>query len=519
MGRIGQALARRARAFGLQVHYHNRRRVAAPIEETLEATYWDSLDQMLARMDIVSVNCPHTPATYHLLSARRLKLLKPDAIVVNTARGEIIDENALTRMLEAGEIAGAGLDVFEHEPAISPRLLKLARQASRRGAAAHGVGHARRPHRHGREGHRQHQDLHGRPPSAGPGPAVDAVTGVIDHVCIRVPDLAAARRFYDAVLGALGLPCVGADDTWIGYGLRAEAGHPHRTYVSIRKGTPAGAGFLWAFRARDAAAVAAFEAAGLAAGGPTGADRAVARAGKALGRPDRSRRPSSGGRRRRLSAARGLRCRTTAPTLRGLGLSDAAPWMCRREGLMGGWIILGILVVGALWLITVYNGLVSMRQRVSQAFADIDVQLKQRHDLIPNLVETVKGYATHEKGTLEAVVQARNAALAAQGPQAQAAAEGQLGAALGRLIALSEAYPDLKANTNFQQLQMDLSDIENKLAAARRFFNNAVSEYNASIQAFPAALFARNMGFAEREFFDVGQEARQSLDQAPTVKF
>ncbi len=128
MGRIGQALARRARAFGLQVHYHNRRRVAASIEEALEATYWDSLDQMLARMDIVSVNCPHTPATYHLLSARRLKLLKRDAILVNTARGEIIDENALTRMLEAGEIAGAGLDVFEHEPAVSPRMLKLARQ-------------------------------------------------------------------------------------------------------------------------------------------------------------------------------------------------------------------------------------------------------------------------------------------------------------------------------------------------------------------------------------------------------
>jgi LemA protein len=186
---------------------------------------------------------------------------------------------------------------------------------------------------------------------------------------------------------------------------------------------------------------------------------------------------------------------------------------------MGGWIILGILAVGAFWLITVYNGLVSLRQRVSQAFADIDVQLKQRHDLIPNLVETVKGYATHEKSTLDAVVQARNSALAAQGPQAQAAAEGQLGAALGRLIALSEAYPDLKANTNFQQLQMDLSDIENKLAAARRFFNNAVSEYNASIQAFPAALFARNMGFSEREFFDVGPEARQTLEQAPTVKF
>jgi glyoxylate reductase len=128
MGRIGQALARRARAFGLQVHYHNRRRVPTAIEEQLEATYWDSLDQMLARMDIVSVNCPHTPATYHLLSARRLKLMKPDAIIVNTARGEIIDETALTRMLEAGELGGAGLDVFEHEPAISPRMLKLARQ-------------------------------------------------------------------------------------------------------------------------------------------------------------------------------------------------------------------------------------------------------------------------------------------------------------------------------------------------------------------------------------------------------
>jgi glyoxylate reductase len=127
MGRIGTALARRGKAFGLSVHYHNRRRVAADIEESLEATYWDSLDQMLARMDIVSVNCPHTPATYHLLSARRLKYLRPHAIVVNTARGEIIDENALTRMLEAGEIAGAGLDVFEHEPAVSPKLVKLAK--------------------------------------------------------------------------------------------------------------------------------------------------------------------------------------------------------------------------------------------------------------------------------------------------------------------------------------------------------------------------------------------------------
>jgi len=127
MGRIGQAVARRARAFGLQIHYHNRRRVAPKIEEELDATYWESLDQMLARMDIISVNCPHTPATYHLLSARRLKLLRPVAIIVNTARGEIIDENALARMLEAGELGGAGLDVFEHEPAVNPRLLKSKR--------------------------------------------------------------------------------------------------------------------------------------------------------------------------------------------------------------------------------------------------------------------------------------------------------------------------------------------------------------------------------------------------------
>ncbi len=123
MGRIGQAVARRARAFGLQVHYHNRRRVAEAIEQDLEATYWDSLDQMLARMDIISVNCPHTPATYHLLSARRLKLLKPSAFIVNTARGEVIDENELARLIDQGAIAGAGLDVFEHEPAVNPKLL------------------------------------------------------------------------------------------------------------------------------------------------------------------------------------------------------------------------------------------------------------------------------------------------------------------------------------------------------------------------------------------------------------
>jgi glyoxylate reductase len=127
LGRIGQAVARRAQAFGLKIHYHDRRRVASEIEEELHATYWESLDQMLARMDILSVNCPHTPATYHLLSARRLKLIRSEAYIVNTARGEVIDENALARLLESGEIAGAGLDVFEHEPAVNPKLIKLAR--------------------------------------------------------------------------------------------------------------------------------------------------------------------------------------------------------------------------------------------------------------------------------------------------------------------------------------------------------------------------------------------------------
>ena len=125
MGRIGQAVARRARGFGLSIHYHNRRRVHPEIETELEATYWESLDQMLARMDVISVHCPHTPATYHLLSARRLKLLQPHCYVVNTARGEVIDESALTRMLQKNELAGAGLDVFEHEPAVNPKLLEM----------------------------------------------------------------------------------------------------------------------------------------------------------------------------------------------------------------------------------------------------------------------------------------------------------------------------------------------------------------------------------------------------------
>jgi len=125
MGRIGQALARRAKAFGMQIHYHNRRRLHPDIEDEFEATYWESLDQMVSRMDVISVNCPHTPSTFHLMNARRLKLMKPEAVIVNTSRGEVIDENALTRMLRAGEIAGAGLDVFEHGAEINPRLREL----------------------------------------------------------------------------------------------------------------------------------------------------------------------------------------------------------------------------------------------------------------------------------------------------------------------------------------------------------------------------------------------------------
>ncbi len=125
MGRIGQAVARRARAFGMQIHYHNRKRLRPEVEQALEATWWDSLDQMVSRVDVLSINCPHTPSTFHLMNARRLKLMKPSAVIVNTSRGEVIDENALTRMLRAGEIAGAGLDVYEHGVEVNPRLREL----------------------------------------------------------------------------------------------------------------------------------------------------------------------------------------------------------------------------------------------------------------------------------------------------------------------------------------------------------------------------------------------------------
>jgi LemA protein len=184
-----------------------------------------------------------------------------------------------------------------------------------------------------------------------------------------------------------------------------------------------------------------------------------------------------------------------------------------------GWIILGLLVLVGLWLIMTYNGLVNLRQRCRQAFSDIDVQLKQRHDLVPNLVETVKGYAAHERGTLDAVIQARNAAITARGPAAQAQAEGMLQGALRQLFALAEAYPDLKANQNFQQLQAELSDLENKIAAARRFFNNAAAEYNATRESFPAVLFAQSMGFGPQEFFDLEEGERAAVRTAPQVKF
>jgi LemA protein len=175
-------------------------------------------------------------------------------------------------------------------------------------------------------------------------------------------------------------------------------------------------------------------------------------------------------------------------------------------------VLVGFLFIGA------YNRLVALRQNVNEAFADIDVQLKQRQDLIPNLVETVKGYAAHERGTLDEVTQARTAAASAGSVEQRAQAETALTGALGRLMAVAEAYPDLKANANFTQLQAELADLENKIAAARRFFNNAVGEYNASIQRFPAVLIAGAAGFAQRDFFDVGGD-RAAMQSAPQVKF
>jgi LemA protein len=183
------------------------------------------------------------------------------------------------------------------------------------------------------------------------------------------------------------------------------------------------------------------------------------------------------------------------------------------------WVLLGVVVVLLLWLVMVYNRMVALRQTVGQAWSDIEVQLKQRHDLVPNLVETVKGYAGHERGTLDAVIQARNGAVRANGPAEASAAEAQLSGALGRLFALSEAYPDLKANGNFLSLQGELSALETKIAAARRFFNNAVAEFNGAIQSVPAVFIAGSLGFTQRGFFELEAAERAAVQTPPQVKF
>ncbi len=181
-------------------------------------------------------------------------------------------------------------------------------------------------------------------------------------------------------------------------------------------------------------------------------------------------------------------------------------------------VILGIIVFFAIVLIVIYNRLVALRQTCNQAWSDIEVQLKQRQDLVPQLVNTVKGYASHEKETFEEVVRARQEAVSASSVEGQAAAEGMLTQALGKLFALAEAYPELKANENFLQLQDQLADVENKIAAARRFYNNAVQEYNTGIEQFPAVLIAGSFGFTEREFFEA-PEGRTALQEPVHVDF
>lgn len=182
-------------------------------------------------------------------------------------------------------------------------------------------------------------------------------------------------------------------------------------------------------------------------------------------------------------------------------------------------IIVGILVILIIWIVSLYNGLVRLRNRRQNAFADIDVQLRQRHDLVPQLVETVKGYAAHEKDLLLKVTEARTAAVAATTIDGKIAAEQQLSAALQGLKVQVEAYPDLKANQNFLQLQEELSDIENKLAASRRFFNGATTEYNNAVESFPGNLVARNFGFQKEVMFDLGTDTRKQMEEPPVVKF
>ncbi len=182
-------------------------------------------------------------------------------------------------------------------------------------------------------------------------------------------------------------------------------------------------------------------------------------------------------------------------------------------------IVIGLIVLLAFWLVSLYNRLVRLRNRRENAFADIDVQLRQRHDLVPQLVETVKGYATHEKDLLLKVTEARSLAMQARSIDDKIAAEQQLTAALQGLKVQVEAYPDLKANQNFLQLQEELSDIENKLAAARRFFNGATTEYNNAVESFPGNLVARNFGFKRELFFDLGDDTRRRMEEPPRISF
>lgn len=182
-------------------------------------------------------------------------------------------------------------------------------------------------------------------------------------------------------------------------------------------------------------------------------------------------------------------------------------------------IVLGIIVLIIVWVISLYNGLVRLRNRRQNAFADIDVQLRQRHDLVPQLVETVKGYATHEKELLTRITEARTAAMSATSIDGKIVAEQQLSSALSGLRVQVEAYPDLKANQNFLQLQEELSDIENKLAAARRFFNGATTEYNNAVESFPGNLVARNFGFAKEIMFDLGTDTRKQMEEPPKIQF
>ncbi|MBI5371452.1 MAG: LemA family protein [Sphingobacteriales bacterium] len=182
-------------------------------------------------------------------------------------------------------------------------------------------------------------------------------------------------------------------------------------------------------------------------------------------------------------------------------------------------IVAGILVLIVLWAIGLYNGLVRLRNRRQNAFADIDVQLRQRHDLVPQLVETVKGYATHERELLTKITEARSAAMSATTIDGKIVAEQQLSTALAGLKVQVEAYPDLKANQNFLQLQEELSDIENKLAASRRFFNGATTEYNNAVESFPGNLVARNFGFGKEIMFDLGTDTRKQMEEPPKIQF